>query len=165
MFVPYYVPFIITDVFTKALASTKKILFNYQAPLLDYLANAGCVRPLRAIRDRDLQVQDIVMFQVIHGVQGPFQRYLVLVYSQSEYGIEFQPVYGFDNVKVKMEQAFAPVSAMNQAPRVLTRQMIFSPFSPAGSNKRVAEEVVITYIRDYLQDVEGTILDIDRGLR
>uniref|UniRef100_A0A3Q1FAB6 HECT domain-containing protein n=1 Tax=Acanthochromis polyacanthus TaxID=80966 RepID=A0A3Q1FAB6_9TELE len=42
---------------------------------LDYLANAGCLRPMRSIRDRDLLVQDIVMFQVIHRVQGPFQKF------------------------------------------------------------------------------------------
>ncbi|KAG7455575.1 G2 M phase-specific E3 ubiquitin-protein ligase-like [Solea senegalensis] len=33
--------------------------------------------------------------------------------------------------------------------------------SPEGSNKRVAEEVVITFWRDYLQDAEGTILDLN----
>ena len=46
-----------------------------KAPLLDYLANAGCLRPTQSIRDRDLLVHDIVMFQVIHRVQGPFHRY------------------------------------------------------------------------------------------
>uniref|UniRef100_A0A8D0AGW4 HECT domain-containing protein n=1 Tax=Sander lucioperca TaxID=283035 RepID=A0A8D0AGW4_SANLU len=44
------------------------------APLFDYLANAGCLRPMRSITDRDLLVQDIGMFQVIHRVQGPFQK-------------------------------------------------------------------------------------------
>uniref|UniRef100_A0A3P9DGL5 HECT domain-containing protein n=1 Tax=Maylandia zebra TaxID=106582 RepID=A0A3P9DGL5_9CICH len=43
--------------------------------MLDYLANAGCLRPMRSLRDRDLLVHDIVMFQVIHRVQGPFQRF------------------------------------------------------------------------------------------
>ena len=53
------------------------------APMLDDLANAGCLRPMRSIRDRDLLVDDIVMFQVVHRVQGPFQRYSVLIlYSQ-----------------------------------------------------------------------------------
>jgi len=54
------------------------------APLLDYLANAGCLRPMRSIRDRDLLVHDIVMFQIIHRVQGPFQRYseVLVVCSQ-----------------------------------------------------------------------------------
>ncbi|XP_028442029.1 G2/M phase-specific E3 ubiquitin-protein ligase-like [Perca flavescens] len=30
---------------------------------------------MRSIRDRDLLVQEIVMFQVIHRVQSPFQRF------------------------------------------------------------------------------------------
>uniref|UniRef100_A0A3Q1CBN6 HECT domain-containing protein n=1 Tax=Amphiprion ocellaris TaxID=80972 RepID=A0A3Q1CBN6_AMPOC len=45
--------------------TTIEDLEKAKAPLLDYLANAGCLRPLRSIRDRDLLVQD-VMFQVIH---------------------------------------------------------------------------------------------------
>uniref|UniRef100_A0A3P8S1S8 HECT domain-containing protein n=1 Tax=Amphiprion percula TaxID=161767 RepID=A0A3P8S1S8_AMPPE len=55
-------------------STTIEDLEKAKAPLLDYLANAGCLRPLRSIRDRDLLVQD-VMFQVIHRVQGPFQRF------------------------------------------------------------------------------------------
>ncbi|KAA8594383.1 hypothetical protein FQN60_005217, partial [Etheostoma spectabile] len=54
-------------------STTVEDLEKSNAPLLDYLANAGCLRPMRSIRDRDLLVQDIVMFQVIHRVQGPFQ--------------------------------------------------------------------------------------------
>uniref|UniRef100_A0A3P9HAN3 Uncharacterized protein n=1 Tax=Oryzias latipes TaxID=8090 RepID=A0A3P9HAN3_ORYLA len=46
-----------------------------QAVLLVYLANAGCLRQMQSIRDRDLLVPDIVMFQVIHRVQGPFHRF------------------------------------------------------------------------------------------
>ena len=35
-------------------------------PLTDYLANAGCLRPLKGIEDKDLLVEDILMFQVFH---------------------------------------------------------------------------------------------------
>ncbi|XP_034088601.1 G2/M phase-specific E3 ubiquitin-protein ligase-like isoform X2 [Gymnodraco acuticeps] len=42
-------------------------------PLEEYLANAGCVRPLRRLEDKNLLVDDILMFQVIHRVHGPFE--------------------------------------------------------------------------------------------
>lgn len=45
-------------------------------PLQDYLANAGCLRPLKHIEDRDLLVQDILMFQVVHRVCGAFERFV-----------------------------------------------------------------------------------------
>ncbi|XP_039473717.1 G2/M phase-specific E3 ubiquitin-protein ligase-like [Oreochromis aureus] len=44
-------------------------------PLQEYLANAGCLRPLRRLEDKDLLIHDILMFQVIHRVRGPFERY------------------------------------------------------------------------------------------
>ncbi|KAJ4945705.1 hypothetical protein JOQ06_023384 [Pogonophryne albipinna] len=75
------------------------------APLLDYLANAGCLRPVHSDSDRELLVKDIVMFQVVHRVQGPFQ------FCEGMKTLE-------------------------------------------GSNKRTAEERVVTYWRDYLQDAE-----------
>ncbi|XP_076735626.1 uncharacterized protein LOC106674779 isoform X2 [Maylandia zebra] len=44
-------------------------------PLQEYLANAGCLRPLRRLEDKDLLIHDIIMFQVIHRVRGPFERF------------------------------------------------------------------------------------------
>lgn len=43
-------------------------------PLEDYLASAGCLRPLRRLEDKTLLVKDLLMFQVIHRVRGPFER-------------------------------------------------------------------------------------------
>ncbi|KAF1384238.1 hypothetical protein PFLUV_G00116270 [Perca fluviatilis] len=40
----------------------------------NYLANAGCLRPLKRIEDKDLLVEDI-MFQVVHQVNGALQRF------------------------------------------------------------------------------------------
>ena len=51
-------------------------LMRATEPLQDYLANAGCLRPLKCIDDRDLLVQDIVMFQVVHRVSGAFERFV-----------------------------------------------------------------------------------------
>ncbi|XP_050950442.1 G2/M phase-specific E3 ubiquitin-protein ligase [Labeo rohita] len=50
-------------------------LLDATQPLRDYLANAGCLRPLRRIEDRDALVKDILMFQVIHRLRGPFERF------------------------------------------------------------------------------------------
>ncbi|XP_059201469.1 uncharacterized protein LOC131981267 isoform X1 [Centropristis striata] len=126
-------------------STTIEDLEKAKASLLDYLANAGCLRPLRSIRDRDLLVQDIVMFQVIHRVQGPFQRFreglktLGVLEKIQKHPDSFRPLFCFE-------------------PSTLTADQVDDLFnirlSPEGSNKRVAEEVVITYWRDYLQDAE-----------
>uniref|UniRef100_A0A672YID7 HECT domain-containing protein n=1 Tax=Sphaeramia orbicularis TaxID=375764 RepID=A0A672YID7_9TELE len=56
-------------------STTLEDLEKSKAPLLDYLANAGCLRPMWSVGDRDLLVHDTVMFQIIYRVQCPFQRY------------------------------------------------------------------------------------------
>ncbi|KAF0044720.1 hypothetical protein F2P81_003878 [Scophthalmus maximus] len=40
----------------------------------DYLANAGCLCPLRKIDDKEQLVRDLLMFQVVHGDEARFQR-------------------------------------------------------------------------------------------
>ncbi|XP_053192741.1 uncharacterized protein LOC128376917 [Scomber japonicus] len=126
-------------------STTIEDLEKAKAPLLDYLANAGCLRPLRSIRDRDLLVQDIVMFQVIHRVQGPFQRFC-----------EGLKTLGVLEKIQKHPDSFRPLFC--HEPSILTAEQVDDLFtirlSPGGSNKRVAEEVVVTYWRDYLQDAE-----------
>uniref|UniRef100_A0A3Q1FFE0 HECT domain-containing protein n=1 Tax=Acanthochromis polyacanthus TaxID=80966 RepID=A0A3Q1FFE0_9TELE len=104
--------------------TTTEDLEKVKAPLLDYLASAGCLRPLRSMRDRDLLVQDIVMFQVIHRFQEPFQRLPLFCYEPS-------------------------TLTADQLDDLFTIRL-----SPEGSNKRVVEEVVIPFWRDYLQDAE-----------
>ncbi|MEQ2276460.1 hypothetical protein XENORESO_020569, partial [Xenotaenia resolanae] len=56
-------------------SSTLEELLRATDPLLDYMTNAGCVRPLTTISDRDLLLRDLLMFHVVHRVQGPFQRF------------------------------------------------------------------------------------------
>ncbi|KAL7394479.1 hypothetical protein ABVT39_026611 [Epinephelus coioides] len=76
-------------------STTLEDLEKSNAPLLDYLANAGCLRPMRSIRDRDLLVQDIVMFQVIHRVQeeeGPSKLEKILAFAT---GASVVPPIGF----------------------------------------------------------------------
>uniref|UniRef100_A0A8C9XP20 HECT domain-containing protein n=1 Tax=Sander lucioperca TaxID=283035 RepID=A0A8C9XP20_SANLU len=129
-------------------STTLEDLEKSNAPLLDYLANAGCLRPMRSIRDRDLLVQDIVIFQVIHRVQGPFQRYSVFCEGLKTLGV-------LDQIR-RHPDSFRPLFCYE--PNTLTANQVDDLFSirlsPEGSNKRAAEEMVVTFWRDYLQDAE-----------
>ncbi|CAG6016235.1 unnamed protein product, partial [Menidia menidia] len=44
-------------------------------PLTDYLATAGCLRNLTSLTDKYQLLKDILMFQVVHRVLGPFERF------------------------------------------------------------------------------------------
>ncbi|MED6240040.1 hypothetical protein ATANTOWER_015161 [Ataeniobius toweri] len=54
-------------------SSTLEELLRDTDPLLDLMTNTGCVRPLTTINDRDLLLRDLLMFHVVHRVQGPFE--------------------------------------------------------------------------------------------
>ncbi|XP_062320566.1 G2/M phase-specific E3 ubiquitin-protein ligase-like [Osmerus eperlanus] len=128
-------------------STTLEDLEMSNAPLLDNLANAGCLRPMRSIRDRDLLVHDIVMFQVIHRVQGPFQRFceglktLGVLEKIRRHPDSFRPLFCYE-------------------PSTLTADHVDDVFSiclsPEGSNKRAAEEMVVTFWNYplHLQDAE-----------
>ncbi|XP_065325824.1 G2/M phase-specific E3 ubiquitin-protein ligase-like [Pelmatolapia mariae] len=126
-------------------STTLEDLEKSKEPLLDYLANAGCLRPVRSLRDRDLLVHDIVMFQVIHRVQGPFQRFceglktLGVLEKMRRHPDGFRPLFCYE-------------------PHMLTADQVDDLFnihlSPEGSNRRAAEEMVVTFWRDHLQDAE-----------
>ncbi|XP_034755550.1 G2/M phase-specific E3 ubiquitin-protein ligase-like isoform X2 [Etheostoma cragini] len=94
---------------------------------------------MRSIRDGDLLVQDIVMFQ------GPFQR---LCEGLKTLGV-------LDQIR-QHPDSFRPLFCYE--PNTLTADQVEDLFSihlsPEGSNKRAAEEMVITFWRDYLQDAE-----------
>lgn len=116
-----------------------------KAPLIDYMATAGCLRIIRTLRDRDDLVQDIINFHVIHRVQGPFQRFceglktLGVLDKVKNYPESFRPLFCHEPVKLTAD-------AMENLFRF--------KLSPVGSNKRAAEEMVVTFWRDYLQDSE-----------
>ncbi|XP_034002246.1 G2/M phase-specific E3 ubiquitin-protein ligase-like isoform X3 [Trematomus bernacchii] len=120
-------------------------LLHTTEPLQDFLANAGCLRPLKSIEDRDLLVQDITMFQVVHRVAGAFERF--------KEGLKVLGV--LDAIKMHPE-SFRPL--MCHEPSALTADVMDHLFhillSEVGSNKRRTEEVVVPFWRDYLQDVE-----------
>ncbi|XP_034553486.1 G2/M phase-specific E3 ubiquitin-protein ligase-like isoform X3 [Notolabrus celidotus] len=129
-------------------------------PLQEYLSNAGCLRPLRRLEDRNMLVDDILMFQVIHRVRGPFERF--------RDGLRTLGV--LDKIQAHPE-SFRPLLCWS--PTILTADLVDSLFtirlSPVGSNRRRAEEVVVPYWRDYLTDAEeetqklGTILAFATG--
>ncbi|XP_061584191.1 G2/M phase-specific E3 ubiquitin-protein ligase-like [Cololabis saira] len=131
-------------------------------PIEEYLANAGCLRPLRRLEDKNLLVDDILMFQVIHRVRGPFERF--------RDGLRTLGV--LDKIQVHPE-SFRPLLCWS--PTTLTADLVDNLFtirlSPVGSNKRRAEEVVVPFWRDYLTDAEdqegthklGTILAFATG--
>ncbi|XP_028254486.1 G2/M phase-specific E3 ubiquitin-protein ligase-like [Parambassis ranga] len=115
------------------------------APLEEYLANAGCLRQLRSLEDKYLLAEDILMFQVIHRVRGPFER--------------FRDGLGSLGVLDKIQthpESFRPLLCWS--PTTLTADLIDSLFtirlSPVGSNRRQAEEMVVPFWRDYLADAE-----------
>ncbi|XP_033987995.1 uncharacterized protein LOC117483755 [Trematomus bernacchii] len=120
-------------------------LLHTTEPLQDFLANAGCLRPLKSIEDRDLLVQDITMFQVVHRVAGAFERF--------KEGLKVLGV--LDAIQMHPE-SFRPL--MCHEPSALTADVMDHLFhillSEVGSNKRRTEEVVVPFWRDYLQDVE-----------
>ncbi|KAI9531108.1 hypothetical protein NQZ68_000602 [Dissostichus eleginoides] len=115
--------------FNKAIIASMESeeLEESKAPLLDYLANAGCLRPVHSDSDRELLVKDIVMFQVVHRVQ-------VRKHPDS-----FKPLFCYEEHLLSADQM---------------DNLFIIQLSPEGSNKRTAEETVVTYWRDYLQDAE-----------
>ncbi|KAF3835798.1 hypothetical protein F7725_017110 [Dissostichus mawsoni] len=126
-------------------STTAEELEESKAPLLDYLANAGCLRPVHSDSDRELLVKDIVMFQVVHRVQGPFQRFcegmktLGVLDAVRKHPDSFKPLFCYEEHLLSADQM---------------DNLFIIQLSPEGSNKRTAEERVVTYWRDYLQDAE-----------
>uniref|UniRef100_A0A3Q0R9L2 HECT domain-containing protein n=1 Tax=Amphilophus citrinellus TaxID=61819 RepID=A0A3Q0R9L2_AMPCI len=98
-------------------STTREDLEKSKEPLLDYLAN-------------DLLIHDIVMFQVIHRVQGPFHRFceglktLGVLEKIRSHPESFRPLFCYE-------------------PRTLTADQVDDLFSihlsPEGSNKRAEE--------------------------
>uniref|UniRef100_A0A3P9MTD6 HECT domain-containing protein n=1 Tax=Poecilia reticulata TaxID=8081 RepID=A0A3P9MTD6_POERE len=68
----------------------------------DYLANSGCLRQPKTINDKDLLVQDILMFQVVHRVTGAFERFmdglktLVVLDAITTYPESFKPLMCYE---------------------------------------------------------------------
>ncbi|CAM4609845.1 unnamed protein product [Leuciscus chuanchicus] len=107
-------------------------LLESTEPLEEYLATTGCLRPLRRLEDKNQLVDDILMFQVIHRVRGPFERF--------RDGLKTLGV--LDKIQAHPE-SFRPLLCWS--PTTLTADLVDSLFnirlSPVGSNRRHQEGI------------------------
>ncbi|CAM4549619.1 unnamed protein product [Leuciscus chuanchicus] len=55
-------------------AATMDELCQATESITEYLANAGCLRAIKCLGDKDQLVDDILMFQVVNRVHGPLER-------------------------------------------------------------------------------------------
>ncbi|XP_062304842.1 G2/M phase-specific E3 ubiquitin-protein ligase-like [Osmerus eperlanus] len=114
-------------------------------PLLDYLTNCGCLRAMKTVNDKEMLLEDILMFQVINRVRGPFERFC-----------EGMKTLGVLEQLQQHPDAFCPL--LCHKTRQLTADILDNlfqiQFSESGSNRRMAENNVTAYWRDYLQDAE-----------
>uniref|UniRef100_A0A3Q2D0G1 Uncharacterized protein n=1 Tax=Cyprinodon variegatus TaxID=28743 RepID=A0A3Q2D0G1_CYPVA len=121
-----------------------------KAPLIDYLANAGCLRTMQSIGDRDLLVIQLfwIGHEVIHFIIFPFYRFceglktLGVLEKIQRHPDSFRPLFCYEPCNLNADQ-------LDDLFRI--------SLSPDESNNRAAEEIVVTFWRDYLQDAEGKI--------
>ncbi|XP_067088310.1 G2/M phase-specific E3 ubiquitin-protein ligase-like [Osmerus mordax] len=111
----------------------------------DYLSNAGCLRALKCLEDKDLLLQDILQFQVVNRLHGPLERFK-----------EGLRTLGLLEEVVKQPEAFRPLFC--SPPQTLNADgldhLFVICFSSAGSNRRVQENIAVGFWRDYLLDAE-----------
>ncbi|XP_062401837.1 uncharacterized protein LOC134092781 isoform X2 [Sardina pilchardus] len=114
-------------------------------PMQDYLANAGCLRQLKSIEERDVFVQDILMFQVVHRVHRAFERFKE---GMKTLGVLDALRMHPDNFR----------HLMCYEPAILSAELLENLFevrkSGEGTNKRLLEERVVPLWNDYLLNSE-----------
>uniref|UniRef100_A0A8C4HDA7 HECT domain-containing protein n=1 Tax=Dicentrarchus labrax TaxID=13489 RepID=A0A8C4HDA7_DICLA len=108
-------------------------------PLEEYLANAGCLRPLRRLEDKNLLVDDILMFQVLHRVRGPFERF--------RDGLRTLGV--LDKIKGHPE-SFRPLLCWS--PTMLTADLVDSLFTINLKNNKALYLVIVHKLRVVMHD-------------
>ncbi|XP_053329662.1 G2/M phase-specific E3 ubiquitin-protein ligase-like [Spea bombifrons] len=112
---------------------------------LDFLTNAGCLRTVKVLNDKNWLVKDLLMFNVIHRVRGPFESLLK--------GLETLGI--LQQIKLH-PNLFLPLFCHKPLP--LTADVIDNlfqiRFSQKGSNAFLVEQRIVSYWRDFLQDVE-----------
>lgn len=55
-------------------ATSMEELCQATEDMSEYLANAGCLRAVKCLQDKDLLLQDILLFQVVNRLHGPLER-------------------------------------------------------------------------------------------
>ncbi|KAI7800578.1 putative G2/M phase-specific E3 ubiquitin-protein ligase-like [Triplophysa rosa] len=135
-----------TDKFTKiSHAANMEELCQATEVMSEYLANAGCLRAVKCLQDKDLLLQDILLFQVVNRLHGPLERFK-----------EGLKTLGLLDVVVEHKDAFRPLFCSPQKP--LTADSLDDLFeirySIAGSNRWAQENITVAFWRDYLLDAE-----------
>lgn len=51
----------------------------------DFLAAAGCLRPITALRDKDILVNDLLIHHVIKRIISPLERFVLFVSFQASF--------------------------------------------------------------------------------
>ncbi|KAL2089685.1 hypothetical protein ACEWY4_014373 [Coilia grayii] len=125
-------------------------------PLEDYLASAGCLRPLRRLEDKTLLVKDLLMFQVIHRVRGPFESLFFFLFHLNRFRDGLRTLGLLDKIQAHPE-SFRPVLCW--VPSTLDSDVLDNLFiirrSAKATNRWNAEDAVIPFWRDYLCDAEA----------
>ncbi|CAM4572632.1 unnamed protein product [Leuciscus chuanchicus] len=127
-------------------AATMDEICQATESITEYLANAGCLRAIKCLGDKDQLVDDILMFQVVNRVHGPLERFR-----------EGLTTLGLLEAVVKRKEAFRPLFCSPQQPLTAdTLEDLFNiRYSDAGSNRRAEENTAVAFWRDYLLDAEG----------
>ncbi|MBN3296397.1 G2E3 ligase, partial [Amia calva] len=119
---------------------------------VDYLANAGCLRPIKHLREKDILVLDVLMFQIVNRVRGPFERLKegmkTLLEKIKQYLESFRPLLCYRPLTLTAD---------------ILDDLFHIRFAPTGSNQRLTESRVVAFWRDFSQDAEGSILDFATG--
>ncbi|RXN35055.1 G2 M phase-specific E3 ubiquitin- ligase-like protein [Labeo rohita] len=127
-------------------AATMEELCEATECMSEYLANAGCLRAVKCLKDKDLLLQDILLFQVVNRLHGPLERLK-----------EGLGTLGLLEAVVQHKDAFRPLFC--SPPQPLTAdaldQLFDIRYSTAGSNKRAEENTIVAFWRDYLLDAEA----------
>ncbi|KAL0965892.1 hypothetical protein UPYG_G00287310 [Umbra pygmaea] len=125
-------------------ARSMEELHSVVSSISDYLSNAGCLRAVKCLKDKDLLLQDILLFQVVNRLHGPLERFK-----------EGLRTLGLLEEVLKHPEAFRPLfCSPPQLSADRLDQLFDICFSSAGSNRRVQENIAVAFWRDYLLDAE-----------
>lgn len=59
----------------------------------DFLAAAGCLRPITSLRDKDMLVNDLLIHHVIKRIISPLERFVLFVNFQAPFTFSLKLVY------------------------------------------------------------------------
>ncbi|XP_078541753.1 G2/M phase-specific E3 ubiquitin-protein ligase-like [Lissotriton helveticus] len=110
------------------------------------LSVAGCFRPLKSLNDKKELLEDIINWHIVGRTVPSLVR---LKEGLKTLGV----LQAMEIHKQLFEEAFIWVE--HKITTDIINGMFNIQFSSSGSNRRLQEEHIIGYWRDYLQDCEG----------